>query len=589
MKRGVLLALALGAAACTTPGASPVPPASEASTAGELPAREPPAQEAPELSLALAQALEQSGKLEDAYAAYERLLARTPDDADLLARLAQLAYRLDREDAALDYAERARAGGADDPWLRAFLAHSYHQAGDLPRVVDVLTDADGDPVDDEAAGLLYRVWMEKGIYEQARRVARWQVDERPDVPASWLNLADVTAKLGDAAGAERVLRDADRRYPDEMQYLAALAALRRARGDRLGELGVLNELLERSPDDASAWLAKAEAEFDLGRDAEARRSLDLAERHQPDDVRTTIRIALLDMERGAFSDAERRLARVSEQYPEQYEIAYFLGVARRRGGDVEGALLAFDRIPEDHARFADGRVQVASILEAGGDPRAARAEVERAQAANDSRQLRYYHASLVAKAGDVAAAIAELEALLKGGPEDAETLYNVGIVRGEAGDQPAAIAAMEKALALDPEHAGALNYVGYSLAERGERLDEAQALIERALAKRPDDGFVTDSLGWVFFQRARVASAAGDAAAAARWREAARTKLEQAHELTGGDPVISEHLGDVYVALGEKRLALGWYERAVAQTPRAGEQPELTAKLERLRRELAPR
>ncbi len=595
MNRPLLLALALWTAACATPGGAPEAPArapapgSETALAPERAA--PPAQpeEPAELAFLRAKRLEEDGDLAGAFDALAKLAERDPDDAYLLTHLAQLAFRLERGDAARDYAERARAKGGDDPWLRAFLAQTYLDAGDLTRVVDVLTTPAGDPVDGDAAAQLYRVWMQKGITEQARRVARWQVDAEPEIPASWLNLAEVTAKLGDAASAEKILREADRKIPGEVQFLSEIAGLRRARGDRLGELGILNELLARAPKDGASWLAKAEAEFDLGREEEGRRSLALAEEHQPDDLRTTMRIALIDLQRGAFPDAERRLARVSELYPEQFEIAYFLGVARRRMGDAEGALLAFDRIPDDHARFADGRVQVAGILETRGDFAGARIEIESAQAKHNARPLAYYHASLVAKGGDVAGGIAELEAMLHGGPEDAETLYNLGILRGEARDVAGAIATMEKALALEPDHAGALNFIGYSLAERGERLDDAQAFIERALAKSPDDGFIADSLGWVFYQRSRAARAAGDAAGAAAWLEKARAKLEEAHVLTGGDPVVSEHLGDVYLALGKRKLALEKYELAVAQTPRAGEQPELAAKLERLRRELGGR
>ncbi|HEY8123519.1 MAG TPA: tetratricopeptide repeat protein [Myxococcota bacterium] len=589
MKRAALLALALGAAACATPAPPPEPEAQRAAPLAEEQRSERAADAAPdspELAFLLAQQREHDGDLDGAYAGYQELLARDPNDAFLLVRLAQLAFRLDKAPEAREYAERALALNADDPWLRAFLAETYRDSGDLARVVDVLTDAAGDPVDGDAATQLYQVWMERGIYEQARRVARWQVDAEPEVPASWLNLAEVTEKQGDSAGAEKILREADRAHPEEVQFLAAIAVLRRGRSDRLGELGVLNELLARAPEDGASWLAKAEAEFDLGREDDGRRSLARAEEHQPADLRTTMRIALLDLQRGAYAEAEQRFARVAELYPEQYEIAYFLGIARRRSGDLEGALLAFDRIAENHPRFVDGRIQVAGILEAEGDLAAARIEVERAQAVKNTQTLAYLHASLVAKGGDVPGGVAELEAMLKGGPADAETLYNIGVVRGEARDLPGAIAAMERALALDPEHAGALNFIGYSLAERGERLDEAQALIERALARRPDDGFVADSLGWVFFQRSRAARAAGDTHEASRWLESARAKLEEAHSLTGGDPVISEHLGDVYLALGQKRVALEKYEQAVTLTPRAGEQPELGAKLERLRREL---
>jgi tetratricopeptide (TPR) repeat protein len=70
--------------------------------------------------------------------------------------------------------------------------------------------------------------------------------------------------------------------------------------------------------------------------------------------------------------------------------------------------------------------------------------------------------------------------------------------------------------------------------------------------------------------------------------ERAIRELEKAAELTGGDPVISEHLGDAYLLLEDRQRALSFYEEAVNLEPREGEQPKLREKLERLRRELAP-
>ncbi len=587
MKRLALLGFALAALACASPVAQPETAAPAASPQS---APAPPVvefeQRTPEIEFLAAQGLEQDGKLDEAYAAYLVALDADPRNVALLKHLAELAFRLDKQSEAREFAERAVASDSDDAWLRLFLAESYRAEGDTARMASVLTAPTGDPLNADAAAVLYQAWLQSGDLEKAGRVARWQVDAQPDLPVGWLNLAEITEQRGDAAGAEKILREADAKLPGAVDFLSALANSRRGRGDRLGELGVLSELLARAPKDAASWLAKAEAEFDLGREEDGRRSLARAEELQPDDLRTTMRIALLDLQRGAFADAESRLARVSELYPEQYEIAYFLGVSRRRLGDTEGALAAFDRIAENHARFADGRVQVAGVLEAAGDYAAARIEVERAQHAENSRALTYYHASLLAKGGDLAAGIAELESMLRGGTDDAEVHYNIGVLRGEAREIEAAVAAMERALALEPNHAGALNFIGYSWAERGQRLDEAQALIERALAQRPEDGFIVDSLGWVLFMRAR---AAADSHEAAGWLEQARAKLEQAEDLTGGDPVISEHLGDVYAALGKKRTALEKYEEAVTQTPRAGEQPELQHKLERLRRELGPR
>jgi len=102
----------------------------------------------------------------------------------------------------------------------------------------------------------------------------------------------------------------------------------------------------------------------------------------------------------------------------------------------------------------------------------------------------------------------------------------------------------------------------------------------------PDDGFIVDSLGWVYYMRARPLIARGETAEGRALLERSIRELERADELTGGDPVISEHLGDAYFLLDQKKRALELYEEALGMEPRETEQPELRGKTERLRREL---
>jgi len=148
---------------------------------------------------------------------------------------------------------------------------------------------------------------------------------------------------------------------------------------------------------------------------------------------------------------------------------------------------------------------------------------------------------------------------------------------------------MQIVLGMNPDHAGALNYVGYTWAEQGTHLDQAEAMISRALELRPDDGYITDSLGWVYFMRARPLIEQGDIEAAQVLLDQAVDELQRAAELTGGDPVISEHLGDVYLLLEQKERALSMYEEALQLAPRLHEQPRLREKYERLREELGAR
>src|SRR5262249_38181226 len=68
-------------------------------------------------------------------------------------------------------------------------------------------------------------------------------------------------------------------------------------------------------------------------------------------------------------------------------------------------------------------------------------------------------------------------------------------------------AAFQKVLDLNPRNALALNNYGYMLGDMGIRLDEAQSLVERALAEDPYSGAFLDSLGWIYFKQNKLTEA----------------------------------------------------------------------------------
>ena len=107
-----------------------------------------------------------------------------------------------------------------------------------------------------------------------------------------------------------------------------------------------------------------------------------------------------------------------------------------------------------------------------------------------------------------------------------------------------------RALKLNPDRPEVLNYLGYSLVERQEKLDEALEMIERAVAARPDSGFIVDSLGWVLFRLGRY--------------DEAVEHMERAVKLMPIDPVVNDHLGDVYWAVGRAREAEFQWKRALS-------------------------
>lgn len=549
----------------------------------------PPTDGPAELDFLIGQELEMDGRVDEARDAYERALRKDPHAVFLLKRLAELSARTDRLTDALVYSERAFELDPDDEGLRLFLGSLYRLRRDPESAARVLRDDAGAPVSSDAAVLLFGILLEGKRHVEAKQAAEWLIDNERESVRGYVALAEVTERMGDAPGSEAVLRDGLERHPGDLALYGALARSRRERGDRVGEIGIYREVLTVHEDHHATLLALAEAQIALGQEAEANATLERIEAAHPGDLRTLLQLGFRSFEAGDLEAAEHRFQRALSQQPEQHEVAYFLGVVQRRMGKDAEAIATLERIPPDHERYADGRVQVAGIYEQNEDFAGAQLEIEKARDVEPSRPLDLYAASLRAKGGDVVGAIAFLEAMLDESPEDAEVLYNIGVIHGEAKNVEEAIRYMRIVLGLNPDHASALNYVGYTFAERGENLEEAEAMIARALELRPEDGYITDSLGWVYYMRAQSLLAAGNAIEARPLLDRAIDELERAAELTGGDPVISEHLGDVYLALGDKERALEYYEEAEALDPRHDEQPDLDQKLRRLREELGQR
>jgi Flp pilus assembly protein TadD len=131
--------------------------------------------------------------------------------------------------------------------------------------------------------------------------------------------------------------------------------------------------------------------------------------------------------------------------------------------------------------------------------------------------------------------------------------YTRAIANERAGQWDAAEADFRKALELQPDQPMVLNYLGYSMVEQRRNLDEALGMIERAAAGQPDDGYITDSLGWVYFRLDRF--------------EDALNPMLRAVELVPDDPILNDHLGDVLWKVGRKREAEFQWRRALSFGP----------------------
>jgi Flp pilus assembly protein TadD len=160
---------------------------------------------------------------------------------------------------------------------------------------------------------------------------------------------------------------------------------------------------------------------------------------------------------------------------------------------------------------------------------------------------------------------------IAGSPRDNEmTWFLLGAIyeRQKLFDQ--AETEFKKALEVNPKSAAVLNYYGYMLGDQGIRLDEAQSLVQRALAEDPYNGAYLDSLGWIYYKQNRLSDA--------------ETTLRKAVDRESHDPTIHSHLGDVYAKSGRPELAAAEWEKSLAEWKRvlpADVEPDKVAEVEK--------
>ena len=86
-------------------------------------------------------------------------------------------------------------------------------------------------------------------------------------------------------------------------------------------------------------------------------------------------------------------------------------------------------------------------------------------------------------------------------------------------------------LILSPEDAYIINYLAYSWIEKGINIKKSLEMLKKANQLKPNDGYITDSLGWALFKLKKY--------------EEAKKYMQLAVKLLASDPVINDHFADV--------------------------------------------
>ena len=398
--------------------------------------------------------------------------------------------------------------------------------------------------------LLGNILMEEGDLDSALDLYQDLVEVFPASFAGHFFIGKIHAEKGRPAEAEASFTRALTLEPELEEGRFELLKIYKAAGENTKVRNLYLEVLDRNPDNIRAAMELGLFYQKNGSPEEGETLLqDLGLRSEQDSeiIRKTIQLYIDPQQ---YEDAVIVLEGMLKGLPHSSDLQYLAGVSYEGKGDDEKAMAYFQMVATDNRFYENAVVHIAMLYQEQKKTTEAIAYLQAAiENLPNNPEFMLYLGSFYEETG----AYEEAETVLKKGleidPDHVRIHFRLGVVYDKWGKKPDSITQMRKVIALDPENANALNYLGYTYADMGENLDEAEYLIREALKYKPDDGYITDSLGWVLYKKGLFQEAV--------------IYLQKAVDLTSDDPIILEHLGYVYLQINDKQNALKYYQESL--------------------------
>jgi len=561
----------------------------------------------------------QAGKLRDAVSEAEDLLKRDPDNLGARRTLGRIYARMIGD---------AQQNRINEGMLRSAIEQykkivekdpkdvdSWVMLGRLQKIAQDSVESEKaykkaleiDGGNEYALSGLALVYSELG--DTARALEMWRrLSDRNPNPRTLAALADAYEQAHDYKSAAETLARASQLDPKDDKIKTSLAEDLLMSGDSDGALKLYKELVQSDARNAGLWLRLSQIYRHKGKLADARDAHRRAIEIDPENLEIRYNeVNLLEAE-GKNADAILALQKILDDTAptasanpalraNRVVLLERLGLLYRNNEQFGEAVKAFEQMPAaDADSGARSAAQVMDTWRQGKEFEKAEQAAEAAiKKYPDARIVKLVYASVLADVGRYDEAIKTVQGML-GGKDDRETQIALAQIFDKAKrykDMEAALDAAEKlsdsdedretvyfmrgamyektknlekaeaefrkVLQINPDNASALNYLGYMLVDRNIRLEEARDMIARAVAMEPNNSAYLDSLGWANYRLGRL--------------DEAEANLRDALSRSSSDPVMHDHLGDIYMRQGKVKDAITQWERSLKEW-RASAKPD---------------
>lgn len=445
-----------------------------------------------------------------------------------------------------------------------------------------------DPDSSEARQTLVQLMLATGKISELRPHIQKLIASEDNHAGAFMSLVGVLSHSKDKAGVLKLVQELTKPYADlpEAHFALAHAAWNNGQdklavselqsADRLNpgwEPGALlrgqvlqsksandalqfyREFLDTYPESSETRLAYARLLVNDKQFESARLQFDKLIEAAPENAEIQVVVGLLCVQLEDFKTAEGHFLKALElNFKDADQVRIYLGQISENQKMDDAALSWYAKVERDSRHFLDAQLRSSVLTARRGRLDEALQKLHALPDLTNEQQVLAIQteASLLGQAKRSQEAFDLLKNAVETLPSTPDLIYDYAMTAERLGLFDVMERELRKLIVLKPDFGQAYNALGYSLADRNERLEEAQKLIEKALALSPNDYFILDSMGWIKYRRGQLSQALD--------------YLKRAYAVQS-DPEIAAHLGEVLWQQGQRDEALKTWEDSLRDHP----------------------
>jgi len=484
-----------------------------------------------------------------------------PEIASTYYELAKINIKQNKEEKAIEYIKKAIKLDDNNKWYKLQLAeilagaHEYEQAAELYSNIAETESYNQDYLFKAAS--YYKL---AGKYKDALNLLdklMLQVGADEDI---LIQKQQIYLKLNDLEKAAQMIEQLIKQNPKESKYYAWLAEMYDNNNDTRKAESIFKKAADLFPDDAAIEIGLAEHYHKKNDSLHYKEYVRKAILNKYLDPETQIQLMVPYLQE-IGNDSVRRLESLAltlnlmQQHPNNSGIVAIYGEALAMNNLHDSAAAQYKiSINLDPSRFLIWQ----KLLECYLDKKDADSLLKYCDKAikifPNQAVVHFYKGIALSNQLNYSAAIRSLNRAIDMLPDDDKALLarlysGLGDAFYNIKQFHLSDSCFEKSLSIDPNQPYVLNNYSYYLSERGERLDDAERMAERALSIIVEPSFL-DTYGWILFKKGQY--------------EKAKTFIQKAVDANpdAADGALLEHLGDVNFKLNQVDKAVELWQKA---------------------------